>query len=376
MKNGESRGSCRLKWRGLMLASLIWLGLEASVAPESRPAEAGAQSKRTAAYVYDRASLKLNDADAAYLDQMNFSFALIKNGELSGSHWSSISKFKAYMAKHPSITPVLSVGGWGADGFSQAASTAEGRKRFAASAVKLMREHGFMGLDVDWEYPCSSVAGIASAHDDKENFTLLLRELRSALDALAAEDGTPRLLAIAISGDPSALRNIECAAVGELVDQINVMTYDLQVYGAASHHTPLYSSNSAYPLSVDGAVKACINAGLPAGKLMVGAAFYGRVFTLKSADNALPFAPATDGGSKTLIYDKIRDGAGWDYRYDDKAQAAYAVKGKQLVSYDNADSIIKKGEYAASKGLMGVMCWEYGGDSSGELVKAMREGLK
>ncbi len=375
MNRNETRSPYRLKWRGLMLAAAVWLGIQTAAAPELTPAEAGSNGKKTAAYVYDKPALALRDEDASSLDQMNFSFALIKNGELSGSHWTAIDKFKAYIAKYPSIMPVLSVGGWGAGGFSEAASTAEGRACFAESAVRLMREHGFMGLDIDWEYPCSSAAGIASSPNDKRNFTLLLRELRTALDGLAAEDGKPRMLAIAVSGDPNALRNIECAEVGAIVDQINVMTYDMHTRGAASHHTPLYSANEAYPLSVDRSISACISAGLPAGKLMVGAAFYGHVFTLKSASGSEPFT-AADSGSKTLSYDKIWADAGWDFRYDSKAQAAYAVKGKQFVSYDSAEAVIAKGRYAASKGLMGIMCWEYGKDSSGELVRAMREGLE
>ena len=323
----------------------------------------------------DRASVSFSDADAANLDQLNFSFALIKNGQASGSHWSSIGKFKAYIQKHPHILPVLSVGGWGADGFSQAAATADGRERFAASAVKLMQEHGFLGLDIDWEYPGSTAAGIKASADDTRNFTLLLQALRQALDGLEQEDGVHRLLAIAISGSPSQIRTLECQQIAKLVDQVNVMTYDLQTANIASHHTPLYATGADYPLSVQGAVSACIDAGLPAGKLMVGAAFYGRVFTMPSSD-IKPFTAAKDSGSKTLRYSQIKADSGWTRYFDDNAKAPYAIKGKQFVTYDDPASIRAKGAYAMQNGLMGMMCWEYGGDNSGELLTAMRESTK
>lgn len=38
-------------------------------------------------------------------------------------------------------------------------------------------------------------------------------------------------------------------------------------------------------------------------------------------------------------------------------------------------SIYHKGAYALENSLMGMMCWEYGGDSSGELLAAMHESL-
>lgn len=108
-------------------------------------AEAASSGRRTAAYVYDRAGLQLRDSDAPHLDQLNYSFALIQNGEVSGSHWQSIDVFRRYVERHPHILPVLAIGGWGADGFSQAASTADGRARFVDSTLVLMERPWFSG---------------------------------------------------------------------------------------------------------------------------------------------------------------------------------------------------------------------------------------
>ena len=90
------------------------------------------------------------------------------------------------------------------------------------------------------------------------------------------------MLAVALGGDPWHIRNLDVKAIGALCDQVNLMTYDLQAEGVASHHTPLYGASESYPQSVDLAVRSYVEAGLPRSKIMIGAAFYGRSFTLKT----------------------------------------------------------------------------------------------
>lgn len=190
------------------------------------------------------------------------------------AHWKHFDAFQAYLEQHPHIVPILSVGGWGADGFSRAASTAEGRAAFVEDALGLMREYGFLGVDIDWEYPGSSDAGIGSSAADRENYTLLLQALRGGLDALTAADGIPRRLCIALSGSPWLVPSIQCGEIGQIVDQVNLMTYDMQFSTLASHHTALYASNPS-ALSAAGSVQAYTAAGIPAEKIMLGVAFYG-----------------------------------------------------------------------------------------------------
>ncbi len=330
----------------------------------------------TANYVFDRPHVVFEDRDAQYLDQLNYSFGLVVDGEVSGKHWTHIDAFKEYIRKYPHIKPVLSVGGWSAGGFSEAASTAEGRAKFADTAVALLQEHGFMGIDIDWEYPCSSESGIASSPDDKVNFTLLMKELRVRLDALTAKDGKPRILATALGANPSMKDWIECEAIGQIVDQINLMTYDIQTNTVASHHTALYPGDERYPNSADYAVRMFVDAGIPKEKIMIGAAFFGKAFELKEVTDQPTFTDAdfiqgsyTDYRHLRLELPKMK------CAFDEKAKAPYALDGNKFYTYDDPVSIRYKGAYVAQNGLMGMMCWEYASDDTGELLRAMYEGM-
>lgn len=81
---------------------------------------------------------------------------------------------------HPHLKTLLAVGGWneGSVKYSQMASTPTGRQRFAQSVAAYLDEHGFDGLDLDWEYP----AARGGVPQDKESYVLLLQELRSVLE--------------------------------------------------------------------------------------------------------------------------------------------------------------------------------------------------
>ncbi len=328
-----------------------------------------------AQYVFDREGLSFRDADAPFIDQLNYSFGLIRNGAVSGDHWTGIEAYKAFVRRHPHILPVMSVGGWGADGFSQAAATQEGRARFADTALELMQRHGFLGIDIDWEYPCRDDAEIAASADDKENFTLLLEQLRQGLDGLTAKDGNPRLLAAAFGAHVRLVQDVECEKIAALLDQFNLMSYDLQTEGTLSYHAPLYPGHPDFPTSAETALNAFCAAGIPKEKVMLGNAFYARRYAAKDPARCTPFSPAS-GYLPSKRYFELTAESGWQHRYDEAACAAYAVRDGEFATYDSPRSIAAKGEYVRSHGLMGMMCWEYGGDRDGELTRAMHGSLR
>ena len=112
-----------------------------------------------------------------------------------------------YKEQHPNVKTLIAVGGWAASrGFYTMAETAAGRETFADSAVAFMREYGFDGLDIDYEYPTStSQAGNPNDFDVAEprrgrlfkDYVELMRLLREKLDQAGAQDGRHYLLTVA-----------------------------------------------------------------------------------------------------------------------------------------------------------------------------------
>ncbi|MDE2053780.1 MAG: chitinase, partial [Xanthomonadaceae bacterium] len=105
-------------------------------------------------------------------------------------------------SRDPNLKVDISVGGWAAGGFSEAAGTAAGRKAFADSAAQMLVAHDADGLDIDREYPGHNESGIASSPNDRRNFTLLLKTVRASLDATGAEHHRHYTLSIAVADGP------------------------------------------------------------------------------------------------------------------------------------------------------------------------------
>lgn len=127
----------------------------------------------------------------------------------------------ALKQKKPELKVLLSIGGWGSDGFCYMAQTGEGRKEFIESCVELTKEYGLDGIDLDWEYPTNGGWGeIASCGSCVEDARQLLKELRSRLDEVFSKE--PKLLTIA-SGSSQAWVDEDTMKV---LDYMNVMCYD------------------------------------------------------------------------------------------------------------------------------------------------------
>lgn len=251
---------------------------------------------------------------------------------------------------NPDLKVMLSVGGWGSGRFSEMAADEKNRLAFAQDCLKAVEEYGLDGIDIDWEYPTSSAAGISSSPDDRVNFNLLMKDLRQVL-------GNDRLLTLASSAYAEYIDFNGCI---EYLDFVNIMTYDMA--NAPMHHAALYESERTEG-TCDGAVKAHVEAGVPASKLVLGMPFYGR------------------GGTKMprfVDYKDIKEENGMIQMWDEKAQAPYLAdeNGELVLGYDTPQSMIIKCNYIKENGLLGAMYWEYAGDTSeGELRTVLAEEM-
>ncbi len=333
---------------------------------------------RTVMYLMDSANMKLRDDDAAALDQLNYAFALIKDGKADGSHWMGLKKVSAFLKKHPHIDGVLSIGGWGAEGFSDACMTEAGRRTLADSLLALMDEGGFVGIDVDWEYPGVPGTGIVSRPEDVENWYALLTMLREGLDQREALHGRKYILSVALGAGENHLNVLDLARLGGIVDQAVVMAYDLCGFDRITgHHAGLYPDDIRKNSGAF-AVRKLVEAGFPAEKLLLGVPAYGRVWRQVSGGGDGLDQRANTSGNKTIAFDEVLrlEDEGYNRRYDEKAQAAWWFDGSTFVSAEEGQSIGYKGKWIVENGLLGAAVWQYSQDASGAMLAMLDAAMR
>lgn len=326
--------------------------------------------------------------DARKLTHINYAFVNVKNGEafLTNLKTDSTNFRKLNLLKkiNPDLKILISVGGWAwSENFSDAVLTESGRKRLAKSSVDIIRHYKLDGVDIDWEYP-----GMPGEEDnvyrkeDKENFTLMFRELRSELDILEKETKQKKLLTTATAGFASFLDNTDMGKAAQYLDYVNLMTYDLFADGIAAHHTNLYPTK-VYKMdnSADNAIKAYMAAGVPVHKLVMGIAFYERVFTVTDPVNKGVGDKRTAeryGRGYTYVKDSLVNKKGFVAYQDKDAMAPflYNEATKQFVTYDDEWSVRNKCQYVMANKMGGVMFWEYASDPKGYLLDEINKTLK
>ncbi|CAG4980791.1 unnamed protein product [Colias eurytheme] len=279
--------------------------------------------------------------------------------------------FNALKQKNTKLKTILAVGGWNEASakYSIMAASSALRKNFISSAIKMIMTHGFDGLDIDWEYPNrrDSVNGKA----DIENFTKLLKELRTEFDKY----GLLLSAAVASTRDTASL-SYDIPSIGQYLDLVGLMTYDM--YGpwdtVTGHNSPLHKGEGDEHVArenlntVDVAVEYWLSQGFPPEKLVIGLPFYGHTFTLTNPNiysvRAPSFGPgisgpytATSGNIGYNEFCSLLREQEWNIYFDSLAKVPYAVQNRNWVSYDDVNSLIAKAKYALSMNLAGVMIW-------------------
>lgn len=334
------------------------------------------------AYLSDGAQWSESDIEGAKLTCINYAFGVIKDGLLKGEHLKKLSLLQQVKTQYPELKVVLSIGGWGADGFSDAALTKESRTAFIDSTLKFVVSHHFDGVDLDWEYPGDDQAGIKARPQDRQNFTDLLREFRESLSKQGELDGKHYILSIALGAGQQYVEGIEMDKVHPLLNTINVMTYDLRgsFTHRTGHHANLFAqSGDPDGISGDKAVQLLLQAGVPRDKIVLGAAFYARIWEGVTDDRDGLNAQAEATGCKTCDYTILAEHYigrnGFTRHWDDNAKVPYLFDGNSFVSYEDEESVKCKAEYVIENGLGGIMFWEYPLDKTKKLLHSIHSVL-
>jgi len=328
--------------------------------------------------------------NAQKLTHINYAFVNIKNNQayLDNAKRDSTNfvRLNSLKLKNPNLQILISIGGWSwSENFSNAVLTDSLRKGFAKSSVDIIRKYQLDGVDIDWEYPgMPGEEGNVYRPEDKQNFTLMFKELRKELDILEKETGKKKLLTTATGGFASFLNNTEMGEAAKYLDYVNLMTYDYYSSKQAKHHTNLFDSK-AYPSdnSADKAIKAYIAAGVPASKIVMGIAFYGRNLLLKATANkgigdTILSSANSYGKGYTFLKDSLLNKKGFVAYQDEEAKAPYLFnpQTKAFISYDDEWSVDHKCQYVLKHKLGGVMFWEYSSDRKEYLLNQITKSFE
>ena len=339
------------KIKMMMAAALGVLVSCGSVKSGEEVVAASRDSKVVVAYVTSWSEVM---PDPQYMTHINYAFGHV-NESFNGVKIDNEERLRQIVdlrKQKPELKVLLSIGGWGSGRFSEMAANDEYRRAFAADCDRVVKEFALDGIDIDWEYPTSSMANISSSPDDTENFTLLMQDIRAAI-------GNEKELTLATV---ASARYIDFKAILPSVDFVNIMAYDMA--SAPKHHSALYPSGHSGDITSDGAVTAHLKAGVPPSKLVMGMPFYGR---------------GGDGYPSFQDYNKVGNtDTQYTEKWDEMAQVPYlADKNDTLVfGFENPRSLAIKCQYILDKDLLGGMYWDYSGDNEqGDLRRTVAENL-
>jgi chitinase len=343
------------------------------------------------------------------LTHINYAFMKIVDGKVSPLEENlfnkNMEKFKNIKKEYKNIRVLISIGGWTDSGeFSDIALTHESRLGFAESALEIIREYGLDGIDIDWEFPVEGgLPTNKKRPEDKQNFTLLLKDIREVLTKAEEKDNKHYLLTIAGPAGFRQIQNTEPDKYHIYLDFINLMTYDFHgIWDKyTNHHSPLFSNpKDPDPISreranCDFAVKEYLKYGVPSEKIVLGVPFYGKGWICEdNGDNGL-FAKVigipmgihdsedNPSGSNPFFFIKgvLENNPKYNKFRDEDARVPWLWNSEEKIfySYDDEISITEKCKYVINKNLGGIMIWEITEDypyKGNTLLKIIYENFK
>ena len=330
----------------------------------------------------------------------------------------------ALKQRNPDLKIIPSIGGWTLSDPFFDFTTKANRDTFVASVKRFLTTWKFYdGVDIDWEFPGGGGAApdLGDPVNDGPTYIALVQELRAMLDQLEADTGRTYELTSAIGVGYDKIEDVNYGDAVQYMDYIFAMTYDF--YGGwnnvPGHQTALYCGTFMRPGQCDGSgvdengeaykgpayttdngIQLLLAQGVPANKLVVGTAMYGRGWEGVTPDTLTdPNDPMTgtgtgklkgstaqgvweDGvidykGVKSFMLGADNTGInGFEYGYDAQAEAPWVWNRStgQLITFDDDRSVKAKGAYVRNLGLAGLFSWEIDADN-GDILNAMHEGL-
>ncbi|CAK7271543.1 hypothetical protein SEPCBS119000_004660 [Sporothrix epigloea] len=224
------------------------------------------------------------------------------------------------------------------------------RDNFAQSVYGLVEASGVDGVDVCWTFPANE--------QQATDLALLLAQVRMYI-------GQDTYLTTTMGASREHLGMYDLPTIASLVDLINLAAYDFYGFWSptSGHHAQLYAMTTDQASGAS-AIHYLVTHGVPSKKILLGIPLYGRSFVGPKISGAhQPFtavAGSTDGIFE--YYSLPRPGA--VEQIDKRVVGAQCVGGDGgFVSYDSAETVREKGEFARQKMLGGLFYWSAPCDS-------------
>ncbi|CAK7245172.1 MAG: Chitinase 4 [Sporothrix thermara] len=279
--------------------------------------------------------------------------------------------------KNRNLKVLLSIGGYTySSNFVAPAARHEDRVRFAETAVKLVKNLGFDGIDIDWEYPQNPA--------EAANYVALLAEVRKALDAYGQQVQYHFELTVACPAGPHNFEKLDVPGMDRYLDFWNLMSYDYagtwsSVVGHQANVYPNPNNPGITPFNTVTALHFFQSRGVATDKIVLGMPLYGRAFTNTNGPGH-PYEGTGPGSFENGVWDfKALPLPGAQEQYDPEVIAAscYDPATRTFVTYETATSALAKASFIKDRGLGGAMWWESSGDLEGpaSLVRTVADAL-
>jgi chitinase len=235
-----------------------------------------------------------------------------------------------------------------------AAAFASNPATLMSNIANIISTYGFDGIQVDWEksFPYKNTQATLGAF----------------FQALRAKLGNSKLImadAFAAGGPYGVVSQLQWNTAIESLDRLAIMTYDMtyQVSGTYSwFNSPLYNGSTADATasSVDETISLFLGTGstIPASKLMLSLPFYGYSYSNVRGPRQTTGSLGGQSNYSTLFNNYNLSSAS----FDNSAQVPWLATSNGYITFDNAQSIQAKVNYAQNKGLGGWMTFNLSAD--------------
>ncbi len=308
--------------------------------------------------------------------------------------------------QYPDVKLLMSVGGWaGSRGFYTMMDTDAGIDTFTNSCVDFIRQYGFDGIDIDFEYPSSTPTCGNPADSDvseprrakiNERYNVMMKELRKKLDAASKQDGKNYLLTAAVTASSWVLGGVSDNSYAKELDFLSVMSYDF--HGGWNEFVENLANIYPDPQDTEttGMLMPTLNMDwayryyrgvLPPEKILMGIPYYSRGWeNVTGGTNGLHGKSKTPASGKYNVWgddlngDGVLEPAGanplWHILnladkdsnfkkyWDDAGKVPHYWQDNEKVflSFEDTQSINERVKYIQDKNLGGALIWVMNGD--------------